>query len=645
MERLVLEFAGRAALIAGSAGVVLFALRIRSAAAQHAVWTAVLGAMLALPVWMAWGPKASLAVLPAGETPRVALPAGGPEVIDAPPTPSAPLPAPLPATRAARWDWRAAALAAYLTGAFVLLLRLAIGTVRSRRLTAACCAAPITVGILRPRILLPAVSAGWSAQQLAAVMAHERAHVRRRDPLVQWLALLNRALFWFHPLAWWLERRLTALAEEACDAAVLEQGYGAAEYAELLIGMARAVRQGGTRLRAIGVAMPGSDLPRRIRRIASGKIVARISPWKMTAAAVVFACAAAMFGAANLERAAWIPLPPLPASRPPAPVLVAQARPAAPQPTKKPATASKFEVASIRPCKDSDITPGGKRGGRGGVQVGRFRGSPGSLVGECQTVENLVRWAYLGYPDGKPWPIDKVVGLPLQPLPNRVFRQEIKGPGWIAEDHYTIEAKAEGPASMEMMRGPLMQALLEGRFHLKLRIENREMPVYLLTVAEGGPTMRPSSPGSCITLAEFDEKYGNGPRQPGVMPPRVCGGFRPTAVERNPNLDRVAAERTIGVDTYGQTIENLCRQFSVGADREVVDRTGVTGQFDIHLELAGQDLFPGPRPDDSGDPPPSPEEKAAHIAAAVRKLGLKLEPGKTTAPWIVIERVERPTAN
>ena len=53
MERLVLEFAGRAALIAGSAGVVLFALRIRSAAAQHAVWTAVLGAMLALPVWIA----------------------------------------------------------------------------------------------------------------------------------------------------------------------------------------------------------------------------------------------------------------------------------------------------------------------------------------------------------------------------------------------------------------------------------------------------------------------------------------------------------------------------------------------------------------------------------------------------------------
>jgi hypothetical protein len=64
MERLVIEFACRAALIAASAAMVLFVLRIQSAAAQHAVWTGVLAAMLALPLWMAWGPKASLPVLP-----------------------------------------------------------------------------------------------------------------------------------------------------------------------------------------------------------------------------------------------------------------------------------------------------------------------------------------------------------------------------------------------------------------------------------------------------------------------------------------------------------------------------------------------------------------------------------------------------
>jgi len=43
------------------------------------------------------------------------------------------------------------------------------------------------------------------------VLTHEWEHVRRRDPLVQWLALLNRSIFWFHPLAWWLERKLSEL--------------------------------------------------------------------------------------------------------------------------------------------------------------------------------------------------------------------------------------------------------------------------------------------------------------------------------------------------------------------------------------------------------------------------------------------------
>src|SRR5512140_2695582 len=57
---------------------------------------------------------------------------------------------------------------------------------------------------------------------------------RRRDPLVEWLALLNRAVFWFHPLAWWLERKLSALAEDACDAAVLRGGHDAHAYSEYL---------------------------------------------------------------------------------------------------------------------------------------------------------------------------------------------------------------------------------------------------------------------------------------------------------------------------------------------------------------------------------------------------------------------------
>ena len=114
-------------------------------------------------------------------------------------------------------------------------------------------------------------------------------HVRRRHPLVQWLALLNRALFWFHPVAWWLERHLSVLAEEACDNVVLERGYDPRAYSEYLIEMARSVKRSGVRLNVAGMAMPGSSLPQRVRKILGGGPVAHISRIRMVC--VCFACA------------------------------------------------------------------------------------------------------------------------------------------------------------------------------------------------------------------------------------------------------------------------------------------------------------------------------------------------------------------
>jgi len=73
-------------------------------------------------------------------------------------------------------------------------------------------AVPLTVGWLRPKILLPLKWRELDREKLDAVLAHEGAHVRRRDGLVAALAGINRCIFWFHPLAWWLERRLRFLA-------------------------------------------------------------------------------------------------------------------------------------------------------------------------------------------------------------------------------------------------------------------------------------------------------------------------------------------------------------------------------------------------------------------------------------------------
>jgi hypothetical protein len=116
-------------------------------------------------------------------------------------------------------------------------------------------------------LILPDGWERWSAGHLDAVLTHEQEHLRRRDPLIQWFALLNRAILWFHPLAWWLTGRLSTLAEEACDAAVLRAGHSPQDYADYLINMAHAVSRQGRRLNVAGMAMPGSGLPARIRHI------------------------------------------------------------------------------------------------------------------------------------------------------------------------------------------------------------------------------------------------------------------------------------------------------------------------------------------------------------------------------------------
>jgi beta-lactamase regulating signal transducer with metallopeptidase domain len=80
---------------------------------------------------------------------------------------------------------------------------------------------PVTFGIKDPSILLPATWREWEPAELDAVLAHEVSHVARRDALTERLSLLHRAIFWFSPLSWWLDRRLAELGEEASDDAAL----------------------------------------------------------------------------------------------------------------------------------------------------------------------------------------------------------------------------------------------------------------------------------------------------------------------------------------------------------------------------------------------------------------------------------------
>jgi TonB family protein len=309
MQSLILECAVRAFLIAIFMGAILGALRVKAARARHAVWTSVVVLMLALPVWTAWGPKAVVRVLNPVAASTTSLPIVSTDAF------SAPVPAPTPPVRGLAWTWQSILPGIYLLGFFVLLARLVIGTVRAHllvrraaklegRLTAECAVlAPVTVGWLKPTVILPAHWRRWPQAQLDAVLTHEGEHARWRDPLVQWLALLNRAVFWFHPLAWWLERRLSGLSEEACDAAVLARGHDRFAYSEYLLEIARALQQAGPRVNVMGMAMPGAFLPRRLRRILEGRPAPRISRVRLACVAAACAVVSTVFTAGAMDHA------------------------------------------------------------------------------------------------------------------------------------------------------------------------------------------------------------------------------------------------------------------------------------------------------------------------------------------------------
>lgn len=211
-------------------------------------------------------------------------------------------------------SWSALALAVYLLGLIVLLARLVLGIRGSRKLAnaaedispryfprkdepedcrtsaaldflssrshavgpkhpprlkeSAALAVPATVGVRRPVILLPAGWRTWRQDKLEAVLAHELSHVARRDALTQLLSLLYRAIFWFSPLSWWLDRQLSELAEQASDEAALAGGADSTLYAETLLGFFAEMRSAPRRIHWQALSMAsGAGAGRAERRV------------------------------------------------------------------------------------------------------------------------------------------------------------------------------------------------------------------------------------------------------------------------------------------------------------------------------------------------------------------------------------------
>lgn len=251
----LLDVSLRSTVVAMLAAAAVWALGRRRVAAAHRLWTGALCGMLALFAAGSLVPPVPLRVLAPVAASTVA--SGWPEVI----------------------------LIVWAAIAFGFGVRLAVGWWLTRRLMSAAkpvrdgvyesaaVAVPLTVGCWRPGVLLPAEWRGWESNKLETVLRHESAHIARRDALVALVAGVNRCVFWFHPLAWWLERKLELLAEQACDAACLRAVADRREYARLLVEMAGAMERAGGRVRwrALAMAHP-SHLGRRIERILEAPI-------------------------------------------------------------------------------------------------------------------------------------------------------------------------------------------------------------------------------------------------------------------------------------------------------------------------------------------------------------------------------------
>jgi TonB family protein len=249
--------------LALATGAMLVLAWVKSPAIRHAAWTLVAAGMLAIAIAPATLPTVPVRVLrPIPPAPPVPVTA-----IIVPSQPVPPPPRPFPWTLV------------YAAGVAVSAGRLVYGCWLTRRLLRAATriqrfddpiyeSGQITVPLtIAGRILLPAGWASWDAAKLDAVLVHERTHVRRSDWTISILAAVNRCVYWFHPLAWWLEAHVRSLAEEACDDASLAH-VARESYAQALIDMAAAVR--GTKHRVAWEALAmakGAEVRMRIERI------------------------------------------------------------------------------------------------------------------------------------------------------------------------------------------------------------------------------------------------------------------------------------------------------------------------------------------------------------------------------------------
>ena len=294
----------KAAFILGLAALVTASWRRASAASRHLVWTLAVATALAVPaisvaISMLDAPQIEIAAWPEPEQQQVTVSADPLSVSEAPRSEAAATPAiirpadrsessdaepallvvetgaPAPGVQPTRatFDWRGTLFTLWLGGAILALIPLLIAQLRVRSIARNASAAgkrwkgilastpaishfagrvrmlesadaqmPMTWGVMRPTLLVPARAEKWAEWQCRDILLHELAHVERRDCMTQLIAQVTCAIYWFNPLAWVAAHRMRVERELACDDRVINAGSRASDYASNLLDVARSLR-------------------------------------------------------------------------------------------------------------------------------------------------------------------------------------------------------------------------------------------------------------------------------------------------------------------------------------------------------------------------------------------------------------------
>lgn len=275
------------------------------------------------------------------------------------------------------------------------------------------------------------------------------------------------------------------------------------------------------------------------------------------------------------------------------------------------AQVSRFEVASIKPSAPGGTPSGTPRGVIFQGCVPPFGSTPSRLqyiLYNC-TVRDLVRRAWsLSRPFEFSFPSD---------------------PAWASSVRYDIAAKSAAPVN-PIDHGLMLQSLLEDRFKLKWHREKKELPVYYLSLSKGGLKLPATAPGSCTP---WDKKSPPPPPYP----------------DKPPTCDYILMPQSpdglgLGMDGTGVPISSLASRLTDLLGRLVVDKTGFTGTFNLHIKFArDSSLALGGIPEQGGqasDPAGLP-----NIFSVIRKIGLTIESGKGPVDVFVMDSVQRPSEN